>query len=76
VHTGGEGFGTTERARLFAANTAAVARSKEFVEVVLDQEWATMAELDDLPAKLLAWGERPDAFLGVLKCGALGWADP
>jgi SAM-dependent methyltransferase len=76
VHTGGEGFGTPERARLFAANTGAVARSKEFLEVVLNQGWATQAELDELPAKLLAWGERPDAFLGVLKCGALGWTDP
>jgi hypothetical protein len=74
IHAAGEGFGTTERARLYAANTSAVARTKGFVDLALNQGWATPAELAALPAELLTWGERPDAFLGVLKCGALGWA--
>jgi SAM-dependent methyltransferase len=74
IHAAGEGFGTLERTRAFAANTAAVTRSKEFVEAVLSQGWATEVELDALPSALLQWGEQSDAFLGILKCGALGWA--
>jgi hypothetical protein len=40
---------------------------------VLSQGWATQAELDVLPSALHAWGERPDAFVAILKCGALSW---
>jgi hypothetical protein len=36
------------------------------------QGWATPDELQALPAKLQAWGERPDAFAGVLNCAVLG----
>jgi hypothetical protein len=77
AHAAGEGFGTPERARAFAANVATVAGSADFVATVLREGWATQVELDGLPSELLAWAEQPDAFLGVLKIGALGWVgDP
>jgi hypothetical protein len=77
AHAAGEGFGTPERARAFALNAATVAGSADFVATVLSEGWATQAELDGLPPDLLAWAEQPDAFLGVLKIGALGWVgDP
>jgi hypothetical protein len=38
--------------------------------------WATEAEVAELPRRLLEWGERPDAFFGVLKCGAVAWVGP
>ena len=38
---------------------------------------AAIASSDGLLSDLLAWGEQPDAFRGVLKIGALGWVgDP
>ncbi len=40
---------------------------------VLDQGWADQADIAALPDELLLWGERPDAFVATLKCGALGW---
>jgi hypothetical protein len=40
---------------------------------VLEQEWASREEVEALPAALLAWAERPDAYLAALKLGGLGW---
>jgi ubiquinone/menaquinone biosynthesis C-methylase UbiE len=73
AHAGAEAWGTPERVRAVAEAFAANMRSAEFVGSMLDQGWATQSELDELNSGLLAWGERPDAFLAVLKCGALGW---
>jgi SAM-dependent methyltransferase len=76
AHAGGEAFGTPERARMFAANTAATASSANFVRTVVDEGWASKAEVAELPRRLLEWGERPDAFFGVLKCGVVAWVGP
>jgi SAM-dependent methyltransferase len=77
LHGGCEGYGTPDQSRTLAVGMAAIARSLTFVGTALAQGWATQGELDALPAGLLAWGERPDAFVGLLKCGGLGWAsDP
>jgi ubiquinone/menaquinone biosynthesis C-methylase UbiE len=70
-----EAYGTPDETRLLAAAFAESARAPHFVRTALGQGWAGQAELDELPAALLAWGERPDAFLAALKCGALGWVD-
>lgn len=72
-HAGAEAAGTPESVRRFAAAMAGTARGSGFVETVLAQGWATEAELVALPDELLRWGELPDAFWAVLKCGALGW---
>jgi SAM-dependent methyltransferase len=72
AYTAGESFGTLEQTRLAAAAFAA-AMSSEFAQTVLSQGWANQAELAALPAALHDWGERPDAFVAILKCGALGW---
>jgi SAM-dependent methyltransferase len=73
VYAGGEGFGSPEQTRTTSAALVATLTSAPFRQTVLDQGWATPAELDALPAALLNWGQRPDAFAAVLKCGALGW---
>jgi SAM-dependent methyltransferase len=72
-YSGSESFGVPERARSFAAGWAEIARGSGFVETVLDQGLADRAELAALPDELLLWGERPDAYVALMKCGALGW---
>jgi hypothetical protein len=73
VRASGEGYGTLEQTRRIAAAFSAIISSSEFGQTVLGQAWVTEAELKALPPALHAWAERPDAFIGVLKCGALAW---
>jgi SAM-dependent methyltransferase len=75
VYPGGDGSGTPEQTRSFSAACASIASSADFRQTVLSHGWATQAELDEFPAALINWGELPNAFHGVLKCGALGWVD-
>ena len=72
-HAGADPSGTPERVRGFAAGMAEVARGSSFVQTVLSQGWMDQADIAALPNELLLWGERPDAYVAVLKCGALGW---
>lgn len=72
-HASAEAYGTPDGTRWLAAAMAANAGSDAFRQTVLSQGWASQAELDELPAALHAWAERPDAFGAALKCGALGW---
>jgi hypothetical protein len=73
AHAGAEVWGTAEAVRGFGAHSAALVQGPGFMEPVLEQGWASRAEVEALPAKLLAWGELPDAYVAVLKPGALGW---
>ena len=43
------------------------------VDLVVSQGWATKEEMDELVKWILEWGERPDAFMAILYCAALGW---
>jgi hypothetical protein len=52
---------------------AAIAQGPGFLGPVLEQGWANQAEVEALPAALLAWGELPDSYMAVLKPGGLGW---
>ena len=74
-HAAFEAWGTTDRVRSLAADMAEVARGSDFVATVLSQGWADQVEMDALPDEILAWGERPDAYMAPLKCGALGWVN-
>lgn len=42
-------------------------------DVIISEGWASQAELDGVIAALGEWGRQPDAFVGWLYCGALGW---
>jgi SAM-dependent methyltransferase len=74
-YAGAEVAGTPEQLQRFAAGWADVARGSGLRQTVLSQGWADEAEMDALPDEILRWGERPDAFWAVLKCGALGWVN-
>jgi SAM-dependent methyltransferase len=71
AHPGSEAFGAPAQVAEAAAGQLG---SAEFSQTAVEQGWATQREMAELPRGLLAWGERPDAFTAVLKCGALGWA--
>jgi hypothetical protein len=43
--------------------------------VIVEQRWATRAELDAIISALREWGEHPDAFATWLYCAAVGWVD-
>jgi SAM-dependent methyltransferase len=73
AYAGAEVWGTPERVRLVAAAMAGIARGPGFVATVLSQGWADQAEVSVLPDEVVAWGDRHDAYMAVLKCGALGW---
>jgi SAM-dependent methyltransferase len=73
VHPGTEGYGTLEQTRRAAVAFSAIVSSSSFANTVLGQAWVTEAELVALLDGMHAWAERPDAFLGVLKVGALAW---
>jgi hypothetical protein len=42
-------------------------------EVILNEQWATDADLTDMQNALIAWGSCPDAFYARCRCEAVGW---
>jgi hypothetical protein len=74
-YAGAEVAGTPEQIRRFSAAWADVARGSNLRDTVVSQGWADETEMAALPDEILRWGERPDAFFAVLKCGALGWVN-
>jgi SAM-dependent methyltransferase len=69
-----EVYGDLESTRWFAEFAIGLFSAPAMTEVILEEGWATRAELDGLLAALGEWGELPDAFASWLYCGALGWA--
>ena len=45
------------------------------VELITNQGWATQAEIDEIVDWVQQWGERPDAFLALMYCAAVGWTE-
>jgi SAM-dependent methyltransferase len=72
-YAGVEVYGRPAETRLLAVAWAAMVGQPAFIEAVISQGWATPTEVAELPAAVREWGERPDAYGAVLKCGALGW---
>jgi hypothetical protein len=60
--------------RWFADFAAGAMSASTMADVIVDEGWATRAELDAIVAALYDWGDQPDAFASWLYCGALGWA--
>ena len=73
AHAGAEAMGTPEAVRAIATGLATGAQGPGFMGPVLEQGWASREEVEALPAALLAWAERPHAYLAALKPGGLGW---
>jgi len=67
-------YGWLEETQRAAAVICGVVQSPDFANLVIDQGWATQAELDEMVDGIKQWGERPDAFLALMYCAAVGWA--
>lgn len=65
--------GTLEATRHMAALFGRLVQDTAFVETVIDQGWASRPQLQELVTGLREWGERPDAFLALMHCAAVGW---
>lgn len=70
-----EVYGDLERTRWFAEYAVGLFGAPSMSKVIVDEGWATRAELDAMLDALREWGELPDAFAAWLYCGALGWKD-
>lgn len=71
---GAEAWGAPEAARWWAGVIAASLSRPEFVERVVALGWADRERLAASAEAARAWGEHPDAFVGVLLCQAVAWA--
>jgi SAM-dependent methyltransferase len=70
-----EAQGTPQATRDMAARLARVFGGAAFVERIVELGWADQDQLAAIADACRAWGEHPDAFLAVLVCDAVGWAD-
>jgi len=74
-HATVEYYGDREATRRIAGVLDRLWGSPSTVETVVGQGWAGAAEVEAMRAAVRAWGDEPDAFLSVTRCGALGWVD-
>jgi SAM-dependent methyltransferase len=67
-------FGTPTAIRQAAQVLEARLRSPGVVARIRGAGWLDDAGLDAASAAIRAWAERPDAFLAITMCAAIGWA--
>jgi ubiquinone/menaquinone biosynthesis C-methylase UbiE len=68
-----EYYGRLDETRRIAGVMCRQLGDPALTNLVIDQGWVTQAELNDLITWIRDWGERPDAFMAILYCAALGW---
>jgi SAM-dependent methyltransferase len=68
-----EVYGDLASTRWFAEFAVGLFSAPEMAHVIVEEGWATRAELESVITALREWGELPDAFASWLYCGALGW---
>ncbi|MBI3979135.1 MAG: class I SAM-dependent methyltransferase [Chloroflexi bacterium] len=67
--------GNVEGTRRLVAMYERLRSDPHFRNTVLGQGWVDETTLDAMAVELRAWGERPDAFGGTVRCSAVGWTD-
>lgn len=68
-----QSYGTLEETRVWAARVAGAFTEPPVSEQLLQLDWATPSELEEIAAYWRAWGEQPDAFYARAWCEAVGW---
>jgi len=68
-----EHYGKLEETRRMAGFISRQMSDPMLVNLAVSQGWTTKAELDEMLAWIRDWGERPDAFMAIMYCAALGW---
>jgi len=66
-------YGTLAATRTQARFFESVLSIPAVKEMILSEGWAEEAEIEQIRAGYVAWGERPDAFLAWMYCAAVGW---
>ncbi|HZU77229.1 MAG TPA: methyltransferase domain-containing protein [Dehalococcoidia bacterium] len=60
--------------RAYAGSLVARFAGPAFRDMVLNQGWANIDELERVCDELVAWSKRPDAFYAITTCTAVAWA--
>jgi len=68
-------YGTAEATQRVGKYFADLILQPNTANVVIEQEWASQAELEEMSAALEAWGKHPDAFWARARCEAVGWKE-
>lgn len=68
-------YGTAEVTQRVGKYFAGLVLQPNTANVVIEQKWASQAELEEMGAALEAWGNHPDAFLARARCEAVGWKE-
>jgi len=66
-------YGADDETRRFASRCAQLLSQPMLRETAIAQGWATDEDWAAMVAEVVAWGERPDAFMAILDCAAVGW---
>jgi SAM-dependent methyltransferase len=65
--------GNLEETRRMAGIQTRLFHDPDLAGLIQAQGWASQAEIDELVAFMQDWAERPDAFLAIMYCAAVGW---
>jgi len=68
-------YGRLDETRRMATIIHRLLNDPALRQIVLTQGWATQSELEEICSWIQEWGERPDAFLAIMYCAALGWKE-
>lgn len=68
-----EHYGRLDETRRMASVMTRQMGDPMLMNLAISQGWATKAEIAEIITWLQEWGERPDAFMGIMYCAALGW---
>src|SRR6266498_915081 len=68
-----EYYGRLEETRRMAYVMSRQSGDPALLNLVVSQGWATRQEIDEIISWIREWGERPDAFMAIMYCAALGW---
>ena len=70
-----DNYGTAETTRAVGKYLADLMLQSHMTHVVIEQQWASQSELEEISAAFIAWGEHPDAFYARARCEAVGWKE-
>lgn len=68
-----DSYGTTESVRDMGERLIKQILHPRNTSIIIEQGWATQAELEEMSNAIKAWSDHPDAFFGIARCEAVGW---
>jgi len=70
-----EHYGRLDETRRMASVMTRQMSDPMLMNLAISQGWTTKVELDEIITWIQQWGERPDAFMAIMYCAALGWIE-